>query len=179
MNNDMMLVPRELLERLDCGKNMKCALDSLPELRSMLAAPAAQAVDEPPAAHCFLRRNGNGVWVNDSMKWFDGAPPDELVAETVKYPELYRIRLAYDYAALAAPVQSKQEPVACVNVERPGNIEWLVDPAPADATNLYAAPVRAARLPEAKTRQEVINNTHYSQGWNECVAETARLNTPQ
>ena len=43
MNNDMMLVPRELLERLDCGKNMRGALDSLPELRALLADPSAIA----------------------------------------------------------------------------------------------------------------------------------------
>ncbi|GFM73796.1 hypothetical protein PSCICL_47880 [Pseudomonas cichorii] len=42
-----------------------------------------------------------------------------------------------------------------------------------------AAAVRALMLPESKTRQEVINNTHYSQGWNDCIAETARLNAPQ
>lgn len=37
--------------------------------------------------------------------------------------------------------------VARVNVEQPGNIEWLAHPAPADATELYTAPVRSEQEP--------------------------------
>lgn len=37
-------------------------------------------------------------------------------------------------------------------------------------------PTHAINLPEQKSRQEVINNTHYSQGWNDCIYATAKLN---
>ena len=50
-------------------------------------------------------------------------------------------------AELEAITQAKAAPsgeaVAIVNVERPGNIEWLCDPAPADATELYTHPAPA------------------------------------
>ena len=41
-NNQMVLAPRELLERLDLGKNTAVAMAALPELRELLAKPAEQ-----------------------------------------------------------------------------------------------------------------------------------------
>lgn len=55
-----------------------------------------------PVANCFERRNGEGVWVNDAKAWADGSPCAGILKECEKYPELYRIRLAY--TAPSAPV---------------------------------------------------------------------------
>jgi len=41
-NNQMVLAPRELLERLYLGQNTAVALAALPELRELLAQPADQ-----------------------------------------------------------------------------------------------------------------------------------------
>ena len=64
-------------------------------------AKAAQPQGKP-VAHCLLRRNGSGEWVNDAKSWADGAPSREIMAECEKHPELYRVRLAY--AEQPAPV---------------------------------------------------------------------------
>ncbi|MGR3991438.1 coiled-coil domain-containing protein [Pseudomonas sp. 1121_17] len=48
-NNQMVLAPRELLERLDLGKNTAVAMAALPELRELLAKPAEQHQGEPVA----------------------------------------------------------------------------------------------------------------------------------
>lgn len=48
-NTEMVSVPRELLERLDLGKNTATALSALPELRAILALPAEQSQGEPVA----------------------------------------------------------------------------------------------------------------------------------
>ena len=48
-NTEMVIVPRELLERLDLGKNTATALGALPELRAALAQPAPQPHAEPIA----------------------------------------------------------------------------------------------------------------------------------
>ena len=44
---EMVSVPRELLERLDLGKNTATALSALPELRAILGKPAQQHQGEP------------------------------------------------------------------------------------------------------------------------------------
>ena len=43
---------------------------------------------------------------------------------------------------------------------------------------LYAEPPApvAVVMPERMSRQQVINNTHYSEGWNACLDELKRLN---
>lgn len=46
-NNQMVLAPRELLERLDLGKNTAVAMAALPELRELLAKSAEQHHGEP------------------------------------------------------------------------------------------------------------------------------------
>lgn len=48
-NNQMVLAPRELLERLDLGKNTAVAMAALPELRELLAKPAEQHQGVPVA----------------------------------------------------------------------------------------------------------------------------------
>ncbi|RZI91633.1 MAG: hypothetical protein EOP15_00065 [Pseudomonas sp.] len=48
-NNQMVLAPRELLERLDLGKNTAVAIAALPELRELLAKPAEQHQLKPVA----------------------------------------------------------------------------------------------------------------------------------
>lgn len=56
--------------------------------------PAAQPQGEP-VAHCLLRRNGSGNWVNDSKCWVNGLPGQQIVDECEKHPDLYRLRFAY------------------------------------------------------------------------------------
>ncbi|WP_188036226.1 hypothetical protein [Pseudomonas sp. EZ-C24] len=48
-NNQMVLAPRELLERLDLGKNTAVDMAALPELRELLAKPAEQHQGVPVA----------------------------------------------------------------------------------------------------------------------------------
>jgi hypothetical protein len=66
-----------------------------------LIKSAAQPQGEP-VAHCLLRLNGAGEWINDAKSWADGAPCQEIVSECEKHSELYRVRLAY--AEQPAPV---------------------------------------------------------------------------
>lgn len=49
-NNEMVCVPRELLERCDFGKNATKALAALPELRAILAQPVQHQGEQTPAA---------------------------------------------------------------------------------------------------------------------------------
>ena len=67
--NDMVMVPRDLLERVDFGKDTKVALAALPELRAILGEPAEQHQGEPVAlperyVHehhgCFLSERQHG-----------------------------------------------------------------------------------------------------------------------
>lgn len=48
MSEGKLLVPRELLESLDFGKDMKSALASLPKLRALLAQPSDGALTNEP-----------------------------------------------------------------------------------------------------------------------------------
>lgn len=61
-NTEMVSVPRDLLERLDLGKDTATALATLPELRAILANPAEQHQTEPAA-------------------WYDPQHQDFLTAE--------------------------------------------------------------------------------------------------
>lgn len=79
-----------------------------------------------------------------------------------------------------SPAKSEQEPVAVLykdgDVLTKAECGDVFDICCKVETPLYAAPVRSVMLPETKSRQEVINNTHYSQGWNDCIYATAKLN---
>lgn len=157
MSNQMVMVSRELLKRLYVYADMPA--DEFGEIRALLKEPpAAQSVD------------GTDL---------------EAAVRVLKYFNCPELAQAVDRArtALSAPVQSEQVPVAVLykdgQVLTKADCGDVFDICCKVETPLYAAPVREVMLPEAKTRQEVINNTHYSQGWNDCIAETVRLNTPQ
>jgi hypothetical protein len=80
-------VSRELLERLDCGRNMKVALDSLNELRQILAAPV---VERKPAAwsykeYVWATGLGGSVW-RDKL---EREAPDADVADVKEVTPLY------------------------------------------------------------------------------------------
>lgn len=232
MNNDLMLVSRAQLERIQVQLNnaataFKGAKSERDALRTLLAAPAAQAADEDklrdlassafemamangvnehafmmlarsvaalaaPVQHsgcdrcgapavdactgngCAYLESGNGApvqsvqapvtghaipqWLRDQFDHIelninDMRAPGVFTQMRTKVQAYFEIRRSIErgqagrklYEALANGA------VARVNVERPGNIEWLVHPAPANATELYAAPVRAVRLPERYT----------------------------
>lgn len=74
--------------------------DENAQLRSRIAE--LESGRGEPVANCFERRNGAGEWINDSNVWLDGIPCSGILKECEKYPDLYRIRLAY--AAPPAPV---------------------------------------------------------------------------
>lgn len=100
-------VPRSLIERAITAAHIADCPALRNELRALLDAPAVES--EPaarpqgdPVAHCLLRRNGSGEWVNDAKSWADGAPSREIMVDCEKHPELYRVRLAY--AEQPAPV---------------------------------------------------------------------------
>lgn len=95
---------RTLLEAGVCMHDwFKSEINSIPDYCTLCGIEklAAQPQGEP-VAHCLLRRNGSGEWVNDAKSWVDGAPSREIIAECEKHPELYRVRLAY--AEPPAPV---------------------------------------------------------------------------
>lgn len=65
-NKQMVSVPRELLKRLDLGKNTATAMSALPELRALLAQPAQQHQGEPfawfdPKTCDFLTADGRSA----------------------------------------------------------------------------------------------------------------------
>lgn len=69
-NKQMVSVPRELLERLDLGKNTATALGALPELRTILAQPAQQSHPEPIA------------WMVDTAIWWTEEEAERDAAAT-------------------------------------------------------------------------------------------------
>ncbi|NQD74572.1 hypothetical protein [Pseudomonas sp. CM27] len=69
-NTEMVSVPRELLERLDLGKNTATALGALPELRAALAQPTPQPHAEPIA------------WMVDTAFWWTKEEAERDAAET-------------------------------------------------------------------------------------------------
>jgi len=76
------------------------ARDVLTKAQSTIAQLQARVAElesgrGEPVAKCFERRNGAGEWVNDSKTWADGMPCAGILNECEKYPDLYRIRLAY------------------------------------------------------------------------------------
>jgi len=107
-STEMVSVPRDLID---------LTLAHLPsdsaakwEIHDLLAQSADQHQGEP-VAHCFLRKNGYGEWVNDSRHWEDGAPGPAILAASEKYPELYQVRLAFGSPADAGEVERLRESV--------------------------------------------------------------------
>ena len=95
--------PVTMRERADADGNCpNCAVElDIDDWPFAAGVPATQPQGEP-VAHCLLRRNGSGEWVNDAKSWADGAPSREIMAECEKHPELYQVRLAH--AEQPAPV---------------------------------------------------------------------------
>jgi len=75
--------------------------DAMEAALAALASPSAPRVGVPieqsgdVVAHCLLRKNGHGKWVNDAKRWVDGVPAAELERDVAKHPDLYRISYAY------------------------------------------------------------------------------------
>lgn len=72
---------------------------ALAGLHALSAGPAAPD-DRKVAAHRVLRRRQDGEWVNDARCWHDGAPSEELAADTASR-EGWKIELAYAHAPVA------------------------------------------------------------------------------
>lgn len=145
-------VTRDLLEEAAEAFAAIGMFERLEEVRALLAKPAEQHQGEP-VAHCFLRRNGEGEWINDAKSWADGLPCRDIVEMCEKNPELYQLRMAY--AEQPAPVAFPGYP-----------------PVPEDRQ--LPAPV-AVVLPEHKNAPP-LSGDQYGYGWNACLDEVARLN---
>lgn len=75
-----------------------------------------------------------------------------------------------------------QDPVAWVGTIEDGVPLLVVEPQNWKATPLYAAPVSEAKeqgmvMPE-RMKEDANSNLEWSDGWNECLKEVARLNAP-
>ncbi|MNJ32298.1 hypothetical protein D3C77_269600 [compost metagenome] len=79
----MVSVPRELLERCDFGRNTATALAALPELRAILAKPAAQHQSEPVF---MVRSHGSCCWEESNGEGLDIA---------LSMPDEYEVRKLY------------------------------------------------------------------------------------
>ncbi|WP_028941774.1 hypothetical protein [Pseudomonas vranovensis] len=79
----MVSVPRELLERCDFGRNTATALAALPELRAILAKPAAQHQSEPVF---MVRSHGSCCWEESNGEGLDIA---------LSMPDEYEVRKFY------------------------------------------------------------------------------------
>lgn len=174
-------VPRELLldieywlKHMEAEKGVEGRCSALKELRALLDkevtgdSRAPQPLGEP-VAHCLLRRNGAGEWVNDAKSWVDGVPCREIVAECETHPELYRLRFAYaEQPASVAPTPINYG--ALDPVERLAVCRGEVAPV------AVALPERMTlEKPESHKAPVEVHNGVVT-GWNACLDELKRLN---
>ncbi|MCO8161026.1 hypothetical protein NJC38_02530 [Pseudomonas sp. 21LCFQ010] len=165
MNNDLMLVSRELLKRLYVYAEMPA--DEFGEIAALLAAPAAQAVDE------------DSTRIEKALRSIASIPGDSVHYHATHMSRIARAALAdpvptaREAEALAAekalgierlpaesvaPVQSEHEPVAVLQVSRldsgarVADVLWFnAQTLPLDSRiKVFAAPVRAERLPDSE-----------------------------
>ncbi|WP_145182365.1 hypothetical protein [Pseudomonas sp. URMO17WK12:I11] len=133
----MVSVPRELLERLDLGKNTATALGALPELRAILAQPAPQP--DPIA------------WMVDTAIWWTKEEAERDAAAT----GLPIVGLG-PMAGVAPAVQHQGEPVAWRGINELGDIvtEWIDGAPPAAMVDLCGQPASFASLELAYTHAD-------------------------
>lgn len=141
--------------------------------------PAAQAVGEDAERAKFERAFvvQEGVFYSGDRKGYrsmNGRSIEETDASDLNL----RLSGWLARAGLAVPSQSEQEPVAWMDQD--GALHTTLDSAEFSrrpATPLYAAPVRAVRLPERDDLTGRFDTGRaYGQGWNACLDEVARLN---
>ena len=152
MNNDLMLVPRSDLELLvePAGHKERISIrrhEAMFKWRALLAAPAAHADEDSERAKFEATRNPHTVRRNEVG--------DYVVAPTQDAWSGWLAR-----AALAAPVQSEQEPVGWQFYSRFDD-EWRnpmddvaghrerMEAAGYQTRDVYAAPVQSEQEPEA------------------------------
>jgi len=164
-NKQMVSVPRELLERLDFGRNTALALNALKELGALLAAPAEHV--EPIA---YMRQ--------------DDSPYNNLVKCTFTCPGAFGVfGSPEDVRAVV------DEPVAWLceaNANSGRRGKWLQyskeihDPwqkGEVDTTPLYRHPQRPVVMPERKDESQYRGTSLLTvRRWNACLDEFERLN---
>lgn len=207
MNNDLMLVSRELLEKaLKADASQGATAWELHEgwlamkvLRAALAAPVQSDAPYPDGVAELLERND---WTpEDALRFYaEGKHFDTVNGRTriidtgaVASNALKHLSLPYlemkgdaELAELREAVQSEQEPVAwCIDRDEPGHLGGYCSASmksngfgfSSHTKPLYAAPVRAVRLPEAhEDRCDSSEAEAYQNGWNACLDAVAQLN---
>lgn len=180
MNNDLMLVSRELLQlayRNAIGGAANLTTEEFlrvqRELKALLAAPTAQAVDDKEFKRLIAKFDD--LDIDDYQGWANEA------FDAIS-------------AALAEPAQSEQEPVGWQfyqdgkwwnGDDRIKDHRVNTEAAGYQTRDVYAAPVRAVRLPERHDlphRDEFESADQHAAAveqaaiWNACRDEVARLN---
>lgn len=114
-----------------------------PHQYSELAVAIENAL--PPVDSAWLDRFDPLVIQCDSQVTCEQPAANELLASLERFEsdgeDFVKLHDVHDVVAMIKqPPAHHAAPVATVNVERPGNIEWLAEPTPDDGAMLYAKP---------------------------------------